>query len=110
MQMVYILGRIINPRRACARVTVVALCVCVSVCPSVTALAASASAYTCSQRYSGFVLGFSWIYMCGISKKPKVMAWKSQYANELELTISRFRAVSGPTKRSSYVKGNWWVD
>ena len=45
-----------NPRRACARVTVVALCVCVSVCPSVTALAASASAYTCSQRYSGVCL------------------------------------------------------
>ena len=38
------------------------------------------------------------------------MAWKSQYANELELTVSRFRAVSGPTKRSSYVKGNWWVE
>ena len=32
------------------------------------------------------------------------MAWKSQYANELELTVSRFRAVSGPKKRSSYVK------
>ena len=30
------------------------LCVCV--CPSVTALAASASAYTCSQRYSGVCL------------------------------------------------------
>ena len=37
--------------------------------------------------------------------RSKVMAWKSQYANELELTVSRFRAVSGPTKRSSYVKG-----
>ena len=34
------------------------------------------------------------------------MAWKSQYANELELTVSRFRAVSGQTKHSSYVKGN----
>ena len=30
--------------------------VCVSVCLSVTALAASASAYTCSQRYSGVYL------------------------------------------------------
>ena len=37
--------------------------------------------------------------------RSKVMAWKSQYANELELTVSRFCAVSGPTKRSSYVKG-----
>ena len=50
---------LINPRRACARVTVVVLCVylcvclsvCLSVCPSVTALAASASAYTCDQLY-----------------------------------------------------------
>ena len=28
---------------------------------------------------------------------------------ELGLTASRFRAVSGPTKHSNYVKGNWWV-
>ena len=38
----------INPRRACARVTVVVLCVCVSV----TALAASAPVYIHNQRYS----------------------------------------------------------
>ena len=43
---------IINPRRACARVTVVVLCVCVSVYPSVPALAASASVETSKQRYS----------------------------------------------------------
>ena len=46
----------INPRRACARVTVLVLCVCVSVClsvyPSVPALAASASVETSKQRYS----------------------------------------------------------
>ena len=30
----------VNPRRACARVTVVVLCVCLSVCLSVTALLA----------------------------------------------------------------------
>ena len=41
-----------NPRRACARVTVVVLCVqCVSVCLSVTALAATVSVYTCNQRH-----------------------------------------------------------
>ena len=39
---------VVNPRRACARVTVVVVCVfclsvCLSVCPSVPALAASAS-------------------------------------------------------------------
>ena len=47
---------IINPRRACARVTVVVLSVCLSVClsvyPSVPALAASASFETSKQRYS----------------------------------------------------------
>ena len=37
----------INPRRACARVTV-----CLSVYPSVPALAASASVETSKQRYS----------------------------------------------------------
>ena len=43
---------LINPRRACARVTVVVLCVCLSVYPSVPALAASASVETSKQRYS----------------------------------------------------------
>ena len=47
---------IINPRRACARVTVGVVCVCLSVClsvyPSVPALAASASIETSKQRYS----------------------------------------------------------
>ena len=33
-----------------------------------------------------------------------------RYANELELTASLFRAVSGPTKHSSFVRGNWWVE
>ena len=46
---------IINPRRACARVTVVVLSVCVCICPSVClsvpALAASASVGTSKQRY-----------------------------------------------------------
>ena len=41
---------IINPRCACARVTVVV--VCVSVYPSVPTLAASASVETSKQRYS----------------------------------------------------------
>ena len=43
---------VINPRRACARVTVVVLSVCLSVYPSVPALAASASVETSKQRYS----------------------------------------------------------
>ena len=43
---------LVNPRRACARVTVVVLGVCVSVYPSVPALAASASVETNKQWYS----------------------------------------------------------
>ena len=104
----------INPRRACARVTVVVcLSVCLSVYPSVPALAASASVETSKQRYSRVSLRLfldSYVWSFEKTFRSKVMAWKSQYANKLELTVSRFRAVSGPTKRSSYVKGNWWVE
>ena len=60
----------INPRRACARVTVVVsvcLSVCLSVCVSVTALAAPASVYIRKQRYSRVSLRLyldfdSWIF------------------------------------------------
>ena len=84
---------IVNPRRACARVTVVTLdaharegygsrrvClfVCLSVCPSVPALAASASVYSGTH---GFLLGFSWINMCGVSKKPSVEKLWREKAN-----------------------------
>ena len=50
--------------------------------------------------------------MCGVSKKPSVQKlWRGKANMQmLELTVSRFRAVSGPTNRSSYVKGNWWVE
>ena len=83
---------LINPRRACARVTVVVVCVCVCVCVcvsvsvylSVPALAASASVEDSKQRYSRvslrpFLDFDSWIF-----EKPfrsKVIARKSQYAN-----------------------------
>ena len=113
--MVYI-GPVFNPWRACAMVTVVVLCVCLSVClsvyPSVPALSASASVETSKQQYSWVSLRlFLDLYVWSFEKTflSKVMARKSQYANELELTVSRFRAVSGPTKHSSYLKGNWWV-
>ena len=45
---------VVNPRRACARVTVVVLCVCLCVCVylSVPAVDASASVETSKQRYS----------------------------------------------------------
>ena len=59
---------IFNPRRACAaRVTVLALCVCVSVCQSVTALAATAFVSACNERhlrhyYRLFLDSSSWIF------------------------------------------------
>ena len=79
---------IINPRRACARVTVVDVCVCVCVCVSVylsvPALAASASVEDSKQRYSRVSLRLfldfdSWIFEKSL--RSKVIARKSQYAN-----------------------------
>ena len=72
---------IINPRRACARVTVVVLCVCLSVYPSVPALAASASVETSKQRYSRVSLRLFLDYMCGVSKKPSVEKLWREKAN-----------------------------
>ena len=62
--------------------------VCVSVCPSVTALAASASAYTCSQRYSGvclrlFLDKYVWIFEKTLLWREKAnmqMSWNSPRA------------------------------
>ena len=75
---------IINPRSACARVTVVDVCVCVSVYLSVPALAASASVEDSKQRYSRVSLRLfldfdSWIFEKLF--RSKVIARKSQYAN-----------------------------
>ena len=72
---------IINPRRACARVTVVFLCVFLSVYPSVPALAASASVETSKQRYSRVSLRLFLDYMCGVSKKPSVEKLWREKAN-----------------------------
>ena len=64
---------LINPRRACARVTVVVLCVCLSVCLS--ALAASASVET-KQRYTRVSLR---LFLDGVSKKPSVQKlWRGK--------------------------------
>ena len=80
---------IFNPRRACARVTVVDVCVCVCVCVSVCvsvylsvpALAASASVEDSKQRYSRVSLRLFLDFDSWIFEKPKVIARKSQYAN-----------------------------
>ena len=75
---------LINPRRACARVTVVDVCVCVSVYLSVPALAASASVEDSKQRYSRVSLRLFLDFDSWIFEKPlrsKVIARKSQYAN-----------------------------
>ena len=85
------------------------LSVCLSVYPSVPTLAASTSVEISKQRYSRVSLRIN-VWSFEKTFRSKVMAWKSQYANVSELTVSRFHAVSGPTKRSSYVKGNWWVE
>ena len=63
---------------------------CLSVCPSVTALAASASAATNDTQR--FVLGFSWI-MCGNSKKLSVQKlWREK--SNMQISWSSPRAVS----------------
>ena len=74
---------LVNPRRACARVTVVVLCVCLCVYLSVPALADSASVETSKQRYSRGSLRLFLDLIRGFSKKPSVQKlWPiSQYAN-----------------------------
>ena len=92
-----------NPRHACARVTVLVLCVSLCVYPSVPTQRPLKPA---NNDTHGFLLGFSWILIHGFSKKTV----KSQYANELELTVSRFRALSGPTKGSNDLKDDCLVE
>ena len=96
---------IVNHRRACARVTVVVLCVYLSVC--YRSIAASALVYTCNQRYSQVSLRLFLDFDSWISKKPSV---QSQYAKELELTVSCVCALSGPTKDSNCLKHNGSVE
>ena len=58
--------------------------------PSVPALAASASVETSKQRYSRVSLRLfldSYVWSFEKTFRSKVMAWKSQYANELELSV-----------------------
>ena len=87
---------IINPRQACARVTVVVLCVC--------ALAASASVYTymsATNETHGFLLGVSWILIHRFSKNLPFESYGIK---------SCFRAFSGPTEHCNYLKHNWSVE
>ena len=70
------------------------LCVCVSVYLSVPALAASASVEDSKQRYSRVSLRLfldfdSWIFEKNLAFDSYRV--KKPYANELELTASRFR-------------------
>ena len=66
--------------------------VCVSVCPSVTAVAASVFIYTCNQRYSEVSLR---ILTRGFSEKPSVQKLWREKGNMQMITVSRFRALSG---------------
>ena len=90
----FIVQHVLNPRRALSEGhsscrVYVCVCMCVCVCVCVPALAASASVYTCNQRYSRVSL---WILTRGFLKKLlfKIYGVKSQYVNKLELTASRF--------------------
>ena len=87
------------------RVTVVVLCVSVCLCVCVS-VPASAFVYIRKQRYTRVSLRLFLDYR----KKLPFESYGVKKANESELTASRFRPVSGPTKHSSYVKGNWWVE
>ena len=67
------------------------MCVCVCVCVylSVPALAASASVETSTHE---FLLGLSWIRMCGVSKKPSVQElWREK--TNMQMSSSSLRAV-----------------
>ena len=57
------------------------MCVCLSVCLSVPALAASAFVETSNQRYSRVSLRLFLDYMCGVSKKPSVQKLWREKAN-----------------------------
>ena len=61
---------LINPWRACARVTVVVLCVCLSV----TALAATVSIYTCNQRHPWVSLRLLKVWNFEKTFRSRVMA------------------------------------
>ena len=83
----------INPRRACAGGLWYLSCVCLSVFLSVTTLAATLVVSTLKMRYVGgylrlFSVFNSWIF--DKSFRSKVLARKSQYANELLLFTTDF--------------------
>ena len=70
----------INPRRACARVTVLVLCVCL--CIRLFPLwLLQRPLKPANNGTHGFLLGFSWINMCGVSKKPSVEKLWREKAN-----------------------------
>ena len=74
--------------------------VCVSVCLSVCYRSSSFSVRIYIPGANGFLLGFSWILTRGFSKNLPFQSYgvKKPIANELELTASCFRALSGSTK------------
>ena len=78
--------KVINPRRACARVTVLVLCVCVCVCvyPSVCLFQVQLLQRTFTPAINdsrGFLVGFSWILIRGFSKKPSLQKLWREKAN-----------------------------
>ena len=77
----------------CRRVMVLVLCVCMSVCLSVTTLAATAFVSTDKARYLRLSFRVFFIFIIWIFEKTfylKIMAWKTQYANEIATHNSLF--------------------
>ena len=75
---------VVNPRRACARVTVLVLCVCVSVCLCIRLFPLwllQRPLKPANNDTHGSLLGFSWILTRGFSKKPSVKKLWREKAN-----------------------------
>ena len=88
---------IINPRRACASVTVVVLCVCLSV----TALATSACVYGGYHRYTRVSCRLSLILTRGFLKHPNVLELWPRRANIMlifEAHLQPFSCIFGTSQ------------
>ena len=77
-----LLFHLLNPRRACARVTVLVLCVCVYPCVCLFQVQLLQRTFTPAINDSrGFLAGFSWILIRGFSKKPSLQKLWREKAN-----------------------------
>ena len=80
---------LVNPRRACVRVTVVVLCVCLFVCLSVCLFPLWRPLKPETNDTHWFLLGFSWILIRGFSKKTPVQKLWREKAKVRRQPLSR---------------------